>query len=214
MNQIPKIQPRLDSELTSLIFQLERLRNRNLSASTEPWLFFDLKETMHIVESIASARFEGNRTTLVSAVNDVINKERKTKSENLKELRNIRKAIEFIEGCIREVEITTSFIRELHKIVTEGLDPKLGGSKTPGKFRRENVEISETDLKLPDFNDVPELSNDLAVYIGHKSDLQFDIIKTAIAHHRFTAIHPFDDGNGRTARLLTYAMLSKQQFID
>ena len=41
---------------------------------------------------------------------------------------------------------------------------------------------------------------------------QYDLLKTAIAHHRFVWIHPFTNGNGRTVRLLTYTMLVKQGF--
>ena len=56
--------------------------------------------------------------------------------------------------------------------------------------------------------------DELVNFINKESSPQFDLIKTAIAHHRFTAIHPFDNGNGRTVRLITYAMLTKQKFID
>ena len=40
----------------------------------------------------------------------------------------------------------------------------------------------------------------------------FDLIKVAIAHHRFVWIHPFGNGNGRVVRLLTYALLIKYGF--
>ena len=55
---------------------------------------------------------------------------------------------------------------------------------------------------------------ELVDYINEDTEAKFDILKTAMAHHRFAAIHPFDNGNGRTARLLTYAMLAKQKFVD
>ncbi len=40
----------------------------------------------------------------------------------------------------------------------------------------------------------------------------YDFLKIAIAHHRFVRIHPFQNGNGRMVRLLTYAMLIKYGF--
>ncbi len=55
---------------------------------------------------------------------------------------------------------------------------------------------------------------ELVDFINEPNEPQSDLLKTATAHHRFTAIHPFDNGNGRTVRLLTYAMLTKQRFID
>lgn len=213
MKNIPTINPSYDSKLTSVLFDLERLRYQDIEGSTAPWLFFDLKETMHLLESIASARIEGNRTTLVSAVNDVIENEKVTKNESIKEIRNIRNGIKFIEDNIKnEGGITLGFIRELHKIAVEGL--KDDGSKTPGKFRTEEVKINKSELELPLHTEVPALMQDLVDYISQDNEPKLDIIKTAISHHRFTAIHPFDNGNGRTARLLTYAMLAKQKFVD
>ena len=54
---------------------------------------------------------------------------------------------------------------------------------------------------------------ELIDYINAPHEKKEDIIKIACAHHRFVAIHPFDNGNGRTARLLTYAMLIKYGFL-
>lgn len=213
MQNIVKVNPRFDSELTSVLFDLERLRYQELQGTTPPWLFFDLKEIMHLLESIASARIEGNRTTLVGAANDVIENNQETKDESIKELRNIRGGIEFIEKSLKNsVPISEGFIRELHKITVKDL--KEDGSKTPGKYRTENVEISKSKHTPPDHSAIAGLMQELVDYINNPLDGKFDILKTAIAHHRFTAIHPFDNGNGRTARLLTYAMLASQHFID
>lgn len=213
MNIIPTINPSYDSKLTSVLFDLERLRYQDIEGSTAPWLFFDLKEIMHLLESIASARIEGNNTTLVSAANDVIENEKTTKNESIKEIRNIRNGIKFIEDNIKnEGGITLGFIRELHKIAVHEL--KDDGSKAPGKFRTEEVKINKSKLELPLYTEVPALMQDLVDYINQDNEPKLDIIKTAVAHHRFTAIHPFDNGNGRTARLLTYAMLAKQKFVD
>lgn len=213
MKPIANVNPAYDSKLTSVLFELERLRYQDLEISTPPWLFFDLKEIMHLLESIASARIEGNRTTLVSAANDIIGNQKPTKNEAIKEIRNIREGIKFIEDTVTPTTvITLGHIRELHKIAVKGL--KDDGSKTPGKFRKEEVTIQNSNHKPPLHNDVPRLMQELADYINEESEAKFDILKTAVAHHRFTAIHPFDNGNGRTARLLTYAMLAKQRFVD
>lgn len=55
--------------------------------------------------------------------------------------------------------------------------------------------------------------DELYAFINEKHDEQYNLLKVAIAHHRFTWIHPFDNGNGRVVRLLTYAMLSQQGFF-
>jgi Fic family protein len=213
MQPIRQINPDLNSELTSILFELERLRYLAVGGTTPPWLFFDLKDIMHLLESVASARIEGNRTTVVSAANDVIGKQRPTHDESILELRNIRQAVAFVENNISsDGKITLGLVRELHKIIVKDL--KNDGSKTPGRFRGENVQIAKSAHKTPSHIEVNGLMQELVDYINKPCDHQFDIIKTAIAHHRFTAIHPFDNGNGRSARLLTYAMLTSQRFID
>ena len=213
MDKIPTINPSFDSPLTKVVFELERLRYSAVQGSTPPWLFFDLKDIMHILESVASARIEGNRTTLVSAVNDVVEDKKTTNNESIQELRNIREGLAFIESNVKpDGKITLGMIRELHKLTVKGL--KDDGSKTPGKFRTEEVEIGKSAHIPPNHTELQALMQELVDYINEESGRQYDIIKIGIAHHRFAAIHPFDNGNGRTARLLTYAMLMQTRFID
>lgn len=215
MKPIKAINPSFDSPLVSEIFALEKLRYTRLGGTTPPWLFFDLKEIMHILESVASARIEGNRTTVVGAAMDSLEQDKAPKSEDARELRNIRAAIEFIEDTFNEdtaLKLTPSLIRELHKILVKGL--KKDGSKTPGRWRTEPVRIEKSTHTPPEHIEVPSLMQELCDYINEDAASQHDIIKIAIAHHRFAAVHPFDNGNGRTARLLTYAMLVRSEYIN
>ncbi len=53
---------------------------------------------------------------------------------------------------------------------------------------------------------------ELLDFIERKDSPKYDLLKAAIAHHRFVWIHPFGNGNGRTVRLFTYAMLVKTGF--
>lgn len=205
-------QPQFQSRLTQLIFDLEHLRDRDLKGSTPAWLFFDLKDIMHQLESLTSARIEGNRTTIMSVVENTIEGEEASDDESLLELRNIQRAIGFIEDNIANTPIDRAFICEIHKIVVKDL--KRDGSKKPGKYRTTNVEITKSSHKPPAHVQVSHLMEELIAFIGTTNEPQYDLLKTAIAHHHFTAIHPFDNGNGRTVRLITYAMLTKQGFID
>lgn len=59
---------------------------------------------------------------------------------------------------------------------------------------------------------VPELMHELVEFINRDDKSQYDLIKVALVHHRFGWIHPFGNGNGRTVRLLTYALLLKYGF--
>jgi len=148
----------------------------------------------------------------MSVVEDVIDGSKEVKDESLKELRNINRAIQFIEDNVIEAKIDRAFISELHKIVVDGLISD--GSKHPGDYRPNEVDISNSKHTPPIHSRVPELMEELIEFINEERESQYDLLTTAIVHHRFTAIHPFDNGNGRTVRLLTYAMLTKQHFID
>ena len=63
-----------------------------------------------------------------------------------------------------------------------------------------------------DFQQVDNYMRELIEFIEDPTDHKYDLIKVALAHHRFVWIHPFDNGNGRTVRLFTYAMLIKAGF--
>jgi Fic family protein len=52
----------------------------------------------------------------------------------------------------------------------------------------------------------------LLEFINHPDSSKYDLLKMAIAHHRFVWIHPFSDGNGRTVRMLSHAMLTRYGF--
>jgi Fic family protein len=54
--------------------------------------------------------------------------------------------------------------------------------------------------------------NELISFINKSDAGKYDLLKTAIAHHRFSWVHPFGNGNGRVVRLLTYAMMIKYGF--
>lgn len=205
-------EPAFKSKLTQLIFDLEHLRDRALKGSTPAWLFFDLKDVMHQLESLTSARIEGNRTTIMNIVENVIEGDRPTKDESILELYNIQQAIKFIEEHVNNTPLNKQFICELHKIVVKDL--KNDGSKYPGRYRPKDVKILQSTHTPPSHLKVPELMDDLLKFVNLDTEPQFDLLKTAVAHHRFAAIHPFDNGNGRTVRLLTYAMLTRQRFID
>lgn len=207
------IRPDFNSELTSTLFQMESLRNKFISGDTPLWLFYDLKNTLHLLESLNSARIEGNHTTLIEAINEATKTDTKSKlGEDLAELINIQNAINYIEENLQEEDkITPAFIRELHTITVKGL--KHDGSNKPGAFRTGEVSIANSSCVVSTPQAIPGDITELVSYINADHEKKEDIIRIACAHHRFVQIHPFDNGNGRTARLLTYAMLIKYGFL-
>ena len=204
------VRPTFDSNLTDTVMELNHLRKLQLGGTTAPWIFFQLKEIFHLLESVGSARIEGNRTTISEYVEQKIeNKERS--SERFSEIANVEKAMEYIEESISEgTEISHHFIRELHQLTVGDLTDE--GDRTPGSYRAWNVKISKSSHLPPESHLVQDYMDKLVTFINNNDSSKYDLIKTALAHHRFTWIHPFGNGNGRVVRLLTYALLIKYGF--
>jgi len=204
------VSPSFDSQLTDTLIELNHLKKLRLEGSTAPWIFFQLKNIFHILESVGSARIEGNRTTISEYIERKIEHKERS-NERYSEIANVEAAMDFIEDSISEdTEITNHFIRELHDLVVGDLSEE--GDRTPGAYRTWNVEISKSPHVPPDHIQVQSLMDEFLKFINEKSSDKYELLKTALAHHRFTWIHPFGNGNGRVVRLLTYALLIKYGF--
>lgn len=205
------VKPDFDSPLTSTILELEKLRNKVLGGTTPAVVFFQLKNIFHFLESLGSARIEGNNTTLSELVERKIEDKKDDGEENFREIENMEKAMAFIEEVTKQdTVINKAYILELQKIIVKDLNKE--GDLNAGSFRNHEVSINKSEHKPPTFLKVDEYMDELVKFLNEKVNNQFELLITAISHHRFAWIHPFGNGNGRTVRALTYAMLIKQGF--
>ena len=205
--------PDLNSNVTNLIMELEYLRKKLLRGTTHPKIFFQMKNIFQMLESLGSSRIEGNNTTVAEYIETKI-EGNKLKNEKDIEINNLENAIDFIDKNISNTKIDRGFISELHKQVVKNLSapPRGEGSIKPGKYRTKNIKIASSKHTPPDYTQIDNYMPDFFNFINKNHSSHYDLLKTAIAHHRFTWIHPFDNGNGRTVRLITYAMLLKYGF--
>jgi Fic family protein len=205
--------PQFDSEITDLIIDLDHLRKKEIRTATHPVVFRQLVELFHIVEGLASARIEGNNTQLLEFL-EVDSWHGSSSSEGLKEIRNLENTLAYIDSVIDRREIDTSFILEIHQRIMEGLKPPpMGdGDIRSGMFRQEEVGIAKSAHLPPPPWEIDNLMNELLAFLDQEHPPKFDLIKSAMFHHRFVWIHPFANGNGRAVRMLTYAILIKQGF--
>ncbi|MCG3461325.1 Fic family protein [Xenorhabdus bovienii] len=208
--ELELLNPSFDSPLVDVITELELLRHLRLVIDVHPSLFIQLKEIFHMLESLGSARIEGNHTTLADYVESKI-AGTQSQDDQLKEIENIEKAMSFIdEHFKRGDDITEYFIRELHSLAVNNLQRER--DKTPGQYRHYGVSIGQSEHLPPNNIQVPGYMNELASFINRADNPKYDLMKIALAHHRFGWTHPFGNGNGRTVRLLTYALLIKFGF--
>jgi Fic family protein len=201
--------PGFEAELTDLIMYLEYLRKLVVKGTTPKQTFFQIKSIFHMLESIGSARIEGNRTTVLEYIDEKL----ENKSDNFdsfKEIENMEHSLKFIDDNIETWPLNRAFVSELHKGVVSNLAEE--GSKTPGEYRNIPVKIRNSTFVPPPFVTIPSYMDELFDFIANDDAPKYDLIKIALAHHRFVWIHPFDNGNGRTVRLFTYALMIKLGF--
>ncbi len=207
------VEPSFGSTLTDLIIELDYLRKKQFLGSTHPKVFFQLKYIFHTLESIGSARIEGNNTTIAEYIETKLTETKKV-PPRIKEIQNIEKAMAFIEQNVNDYPINRAFLSEMHKMIVDGLlpPPEGEGDATPGEYRKRNLKINKSSHKPPDWLKVDDYMSELIDFVNRKDSPKYDLLKAAIAHHRFVWIHPYGNGNGRTVRLFTYAMLVKTGF--
>jgi len=161
-----------------------------------------------MLEELGSASIEGNRTTIAGATIPFGTDER------IKEYLNVELALDLLETIPPDSLATAAVCRELHRRIVAG--PSAGqrgeGSSNPGEWRVGLANITGSRLRPSAAGDVPALMQELFSFLARLDDPRYDLIKLALAHHRFAWIHPFDNGNGRTVRLFTYGLLVRAGF--
>lgn len=205
------VNPAFDSPLVDVVTELEHLRRLRLGGTTPAPVFFQLKHIFHMLESLGSARIEGNHTTLADYVESRLEARPIAWSDQLREMVNIEEAMSFIDQNFESgQDVTELWLRELHAITVKGLERE--GDATPGAYRQKPVQISQSEHLPPDAMLVSQYMTELVGFINRVDPAKYDLIKVALAHHRFSWIHPFSNGNGRVVRLLTYTLLIKYGF--
>ncbi|MGY5328837.1 Fic family protein [Pseudomonas protegens] len=209
-HELELLNPSFDSPLVDVLSELEHLRRLRLEGDTPPAVFYQLKTIFHILESLGSARIEGNHTTLADYIESKVEGTAQD-TDPLREVANIEKSMDYIEQTIGPgTPITELTIRELHAMTVQDLERE--GDKTPGAYRQGEVQIAQAAHLPPDALMVPSYMQELVEFVNREDLPKYDLMKVALTHHRFGWIHPFGNGNGRVVRLLTYAQLMKYGF--
>ncbi len=178
-------------------------------------LFTTLASLIQKSEAVFSSRIEGTKSTLSDILIEELSPEGNPDENDAKEVLNNAKAL--TEGSTLVYagnEVDIKMLLHLHKILTKGVrgsDSRL----EPGKLRSaQNWIVAAPLRKIEDATYIPpkpeyvkaHLENLLTYMTTNKDSL---LIKIALTHYKFEAIHPFADGNGRIGRLLIILYLLK-----
>ncbi|WP_289031323.1 Fic family protein [uncultured Paraglaciecola sp.] len=192
---------------------MEASRRLVLRGDTPASIFFQLKQIFHLLESLGSARIEGNHTTLANYIETKVSEDVEPPKEDIQEIQNIEAALAFVDEVVSSGDkITHSFIKELHQLTVKDLSVSQEGDRTPGQYRSGYVKISGSKHTPPDPLQIQDYMDELINFVNSDDKPIYDLMKVALAHHRFAWARPFSNGNGRVVRLFTYALLLKFGF--
>ena len=120
------------------------------------------------------------------------------------EATNHARALEWVMEQMARMpgEIPERDILRIHELILKGID-----DSNAGRYRDLPVRIAGSTVVLPNHRKVPQLMEEFAAWLQEKPTSAHPVELAAEAHYRLVTIHPFVDGNGRTARLLMNMML-------
>ena len=165
-------------------------------------------------ESIFSSMIEGATTTRVKA-KDMLRKGKKPNNKSEQMILNNYKTIQYISENKNE-EITIHKLFEIHKLVTENTleEENCGVFRNTNDVLVMNQITGEIVHTPPSFKKLEELMQSFCDFFNNNPKEEFihPIVKASILHFLIGYIHPFVDGNGRTARALFYWYLLKNGY--
>lgn len=158
-------------------------------------------------ESVESSGIENINTTVAKVLENELLPEDERHTPD-KEVLRYREALYWGARALDELPISDRMVRGIHKVLIPGQD----------EYRREQNQIINSTTKEilytpPLQARIPELIGNWERYINENNGAD-PLIRAAVAHYQFEAVHPFLDGNGRTGRILMVLQLVKDGILE
>lgn len=170
----------------------------------------NLEEVYRVEWTYNSNAIEGNTLTLLETklvLEEGLTIGGKKLREHF-EVINHSEAISYVQDVVnRKIELSEYVIKSIHHLVLKNIE-----DENAGRYRMINVTISGSQHTPPHFTVVPAKMEKLVQWYHEQKDQLHPIELAAQFHFQFVYIHPFSDGNGRTARLLMNLILMNDGF--
>ena len=203
------INVKLDWGILNSILEIEKSKNSLDLVKIPINLSNKFRKNTKKRSSYASNKIEGNPLTYEQADAAIEAKNRHfLKPEQ--EIRNYYLALELLEKKLENKEpLSLKLLLEVQKQICEG-EPKekigLRGAMPPGVLFAVWNDDGTPAYIPPEYSEVSTLLDELFKYVNDSDD--HPLIKAAVIHYQLVTIHPFEDGNGRTARIISSYYLS------
>jgi Fic family protein len=197
-----------------IVVALMRIEAHKQSISTlpiTPRVLANLRETARLFSTHYSTMIEGNRLTQEQVAQVLDNAQHfPGRERDEKEVKGYYAALDELEKAVAtQNKLTETTIQKLHALVMSAGKTRV--RPTPYRDGQNVIRDGKTGSIVympPETKDVPILMQQLIDWIRAGSIGNFPVpLKAAIVHYQFATIHPYYDGNGRTARLLTNLVL-------
>lgn len=170
----------------------------------------NLQDVYRVEWTFHSNAIEGNTLSLVETkmvLEEGLTIGGKQLREHL-EVINHSEAISFVEEQIlNKQDLNESILKNIHYLVLKNID-----DKNAGTYRSINVGISGSHHTPTHFLQVPDVMKELFNWYEDNKNRLHPVELAALFHFKFVFIHPFADGNGRTARLLLNLILMQNGY--
>jgi len=203
---------KITNAITAALTRIERARGFLEAARlSEEWIAGTQKRAL-VLEAHHTTHIEGTHLTLEQSERILAGQRvRGARPDDTRELLNYRKAFELVSEYLSSGDpITEGLIREIHKRLVQDVR---GDQALPGQYRNVqnyivNSRTGERIYTPPPPLEVPQLMTDLVAWLQKDTEIH-PVVIAGVAHFQLVHIHPFVDGNGRTARLLSTLFLYK-----
>lgn len=198
--------------ITKALLEIERHKEAIEHLPFSASMLASLRESARLMSTHYSTQIEGNQLS-PKEVEKVVKKNIggfPGRERDEMEVKNYYKALEVVESLASSNDpIKEKDIQCIHSLILKGKT-----NPTPYRDGQNVIQDSMSGAVVympPEYTDVPQLMEELVRWINQqvKEEILPVAIIGAIAHYQYATIHPYYDGNGRTARLLTTLILHK-----